>query len=208
MPYALDRATRQRIYAAFDRATSARTYDLDGRLRVELTPVSKVGVFSYLGSEIGEAGLDPSLEYKLLRPAEELAKAASSANGVPLLSQHVPMSADDHNRSVVVGSTLNDARYDDPYLLVSIVIWDGDAIAAIEDGSQCELSGGYHHVVDMKKGVYNGEMYDGVQKNLAFNHVALVEVGRNGSDVAVADAAPLWLREERWLRRFERANCA
>jgi uncharacterized protein len=143
----------------------------------------------------------------LLRPAEELAKGAASANGVPLLSHHLPMGADDHDRSIVVGTTMGDARFEDPYLLVSLTVWDGDAIAAIEDGSCRELSGGYRHVVDMTPGVYRGQSYDGVMTNLSFNHVALVEVGRNGSDVAVADEAPLWLREERCLRRFEARFC-
>jgi len=204
--YALDRATRSRIYGAFDRATSARTYDADGRLRVELTPISKADVFGYLGKEIGVPGLDPARTYQLLRPAEELERAAATANGVPLLSQHVPMSADDHQPDVVVGSTLNDARFEDPYLLVSIVVWDGSAIAAIEDGSCRELSGGYRHTVYMTPGVDRGS-HDGVMTDLTFNHVALVEVGRNGPDVAVADEAPMWLREERWLRRFVERYC-
>jgi hypothetical protein len=207
MSYALDRATRQRIYRAFDRSPSARIYDLDGRLRVELCPISKVCVAPYLGKEVGAPGLDPEGTYYLLRPAEELAKAAASANGIPILSRHIPMGADDHDRSVVVGSTLNDARLEGAYLVVSVVVWDGDSIAAIEDGTCRELSGGYRHEVEMTPGVYGGQRYDGIMRALVFNHIALVEVGRNGSDVAVLDAAPLWLREERWLRRFELAYC-
>jgi hypothetical protein len=76
---------------ALDRTTSGRTYDLDGRLRVEASRISKAAVNPYLGREIPDfatLGLDPSRTYQLLRDPDELRCAAPTFNNLPLLSQH------------------------------------------------------------------------------------------------------------------------
>ncbi len=176
---------------ALDKA-SVRSYDTDGRMRVELTPISKANVCPYKGDEIPDyasLGLDPSRVYLLLRDPKELEKAATSANGVPLLIVHKPTSADDHPRELTVGATGTDAVFDAPYLKNSLMIWDGEGIAGVESDEQKELSAGYHYVADMTPGEYEGESYDGVMRDIEFNHVALVEEGRAGSDVLVMDAA-------------------
>ncbi len=41
----------------------------------------------------------------------------------------------------------------------------------------------------MTPGSYNGEAYDGVMRDIAGNHVALVVQGRAGADVLVNDSA-------------------
>ena len=79
---------------AFDR--SARHVDVDGRLHVAASHISKAAVNPYYGREIPGAdtlGLDPARVYQLLRDPEELAKAAPTFNNLPLLSKHVPVSA-------------------------------------------------------------------------------------------------------------------
>lgn len=170
----------------------ARSYDQDGRLRVRVSHVSKACVNPYNGREIPyaeELGLDPNKVYKLLRDPEELAKSAPTWNGVPLLITHRPLSANDHQRNITVGSLGTDAVFRAPYLDNSLMIWDGQAIAAIESGEQRQLSGGYHYTADMTPGVWNGIAYDGVMRDIRGNHVALVETGRAGSDVLVMDSA-------------------
>lgn len=177
---------------AFDKA-SARTYDTDGRMRVELTPISKANVCPYKGDEIpgyAELGLDPSKIYRLLRDPKELEKAAKTSNGVPLLIVHKPTSADDHPRELTVGATGTDGVWRAPYLMNSLSVWDGEGIAGIESEEQKELSSAYHYVADMTPGEYEGEPYDGVMRDIDFNHVALVVEGRAGPDVLVMDAKP------------------
>lgn len=177
---------------AFDKA-SVRSYDADGRMRVELTPISKANVCPYKGDEIPNyeaLGLDGSKVYRLLRDPQELEKAAKTANGVPLLIVHKPTSADDHPRELTVGATGTDAIWDAPYLKNSLSIWDGEGIAGIESEEQKELSSAYHYVADMTPGDYEGESYDGVMREIEFNHVALVVEGRAGPDVLVMDAKP------------------
>jgi len=179
-----------RISLALDRA-SIREKDTDGRLHVDLTPISKATVNPYLGSEIpgaDELGLDASKVYQLFRDPKELEKAASTFNNLPLLSKHVPVSADDHPKDIVVGSTGTDAVFEAPYLKNTLVVWTADAIASVESGKQKELSCAYRYRADMKPGTFEGQSYDGVMRDIVGNHVALVREGRAGPDVVVGDS--------------------
>jgi len=175
---------------ALDNA-SVRSYDGDGRLHVSKTPISKANVCPYLGREIPNAealGLQPDKLYQLLRDPEELRKAAPTANNLQLLYKHKPVSAADPSKELTVGSTGTDAVFEPPYLYNSLVVWDKDAINGIETNAQKELSAGYYYRADMTPGTYEGVSYDGVMRDIRFNHVALVVDGRAGSDVVVGDS--------------------
>lgn len=176
---------------AFDK--SMRSVDRDGRLRVTLSNISKATVSPYRGNEIPDSellGLDPGRVYYLLRDPEELAKAAQTFNSIPLLSRHVPVTVDDHQPDLVVGAMGTDAVFNAPYLQNSLIVWEAVAIAGINSEQQCELSCAYRYTADMTPGVYDGVKFDGVMRNLIGNHVALVESGRAGPDVVVADSNP------------------
>ena len=156
---AADRGDKSRAIAtderriAFDK--SVRTYDQDGRLQIKLTNLSKANICPYFGSEIPNAdalGLDAEKQYMLLRHPDELAKAAHTFNGLPLLNTHIPHSAADPQKDSVVGSTGSSAQFVAPYLMNSLVVWDGDAIAGIENNEQRELSCGYYYKADMTPG--------------------------------------------------------
>lgn len=193
---AFDRATLRaaatRAIFALDRS-SVRTIDRDGRLHVAVANISKSNVCGYLGSEIPNAdklGLRSDRVYNLLRPADELAKAAKTFNNLPLLSVHVPVTADDHRPDLVVGSTGTDAKFSDPYLTNSLVVWSAAAIAGIESGEQGEISAAYRYTPVMAPGTTAGGVhYDGVMLDIVGQHVALVDHGRAGPDVVVGDSA-------------------
>jgi hypothetical protein len=55
------------------------------------------------------------------------------------------------------------------------------------DSGKKELSIGYRCLYDIVSRVYNGVKYDAIQRQIRGNHVALVEEGRSGHDVAVLD---------------------
>lgn len=176
---------------ALDRGT-VRSKDEDGRLHLAVTNISKANVCGYLGSEIPDAdklGLKPDQIYQLLRCPEELEKSASTFNNLPVLTEHVPVTAEDHRPDIVVGSTGTDATFDAPYLRASMVIWAAPAIELIESGRQKEISSAYRYEADMTPGTYEGVNYDGVMRNIRGSHVALVENGRAGPDVRAADSA-------------------
>lgn len=185
---AKDGVTIERL--AMDRG-SVRSYDQDGRMRVEKANISKATVNPYLGREIPDyqrLGLDADREYRLLRHPDELKKAASTFNAVPLLDTHVPVAAWDHPFGKVVGTTGTEAEFKDPYLTNALAIWTADAIDGIEREQQKELSCGYRYDADMTPGTWEGQPYDGVMRNIKGNHVALVKEGRAGPDVVVGDS--------------------
>jgi len=174
---------------AFDRApATVRRIDHDGRLRVSAAPISKAVVNPYLGSEIPDweaLGLDPDGVYNLLRDPEELREAAPTFNGIPLLSEHRPIAADDHPHDLVCGTTGSDCSFIDPYLRVTLTVWDQRAIDAIESGETAELSCAYRYTPDMTSGTFRGERFDLIMRELSANHVSLVDHGRAGEDCAI-----------------------
>lgn len=177
------------IAIALDRA-SVRSFDKAGHLHVEITNISKANICPYLGSEIPDGaalGLDPNRVYRLLRDPVELAKAAPTFTGKPLLLVHRPQTASDHSREITIGA-VGEAVFDAPYLRAPLSVWDGEAIDLIERGEQQELSCGYFYRADMTPGTYEGEAYDGRMVEIAGNHVALVSQGRAGPDVVVGDS--------------------
>jgi hypothetical protein len=190
---------------AFDR--SARRKDVDGRLHVDSSNISKATVNPYFGHEIPNwqtLGLDGEKIYQLYRDPEELKRAADSFNNIPLLSKHVPVSPEDHQPDLVVGSTGTDCVFEFPYLKNSLVVWESVAIAGIETRDQCELSCSYRYTPVMEAGTFEGVAYDGRMTNIIGNHVALVEVGRAGADVVVADSKPLNLQGTFTMTRKEK----
>ncbi|MCM6996533.1 DUF2213 domain-containing protein [Enterobacter asburiae] len=183
---------------AFDRA-SVRSFDGNGRLQVKLSNISKANVCPYFGREIPGAeklGLEPDKIYRLWRHPDELKKAAATFNNIPLLSIHTPDFPGDPPREYRVGVTHSNADFDGTYLTNGLSVWDDSAIAGIETEEQEELSSSYQYVADMTPGVTpNGEPYDGIMRDIIGNHVALVEKGRAGSDVLVADSLPPELKQ-------------
>lgn len=178
---------------AFDRA-SVRTIDVNGRLQISRTNISKANVNAYYGREIPrseELGLEPNKLYRLWRHPDELRKAAKTFNNIPVLSKHIPDFPTDPPNEFRVGVTHSNAEFDGTYLTVGMSIWDNSAIAGIESGEQRELSASYKYVADMTPGVTpDGEPYDGVMRDIFGNHEALVPDGRAGPDVLVADSLP------------------
>lgn len=188
---------------AFDRGT-VRAYDKDGRLHVEITNISKAAVNPYVGKEIPDwkkLGLDPNKVYQLFRDPVELEKGAPTSNGMPVLLEHVAVTPDDHQPDIVVGATGTDAIYEAPFLRNSLVLWARDGIDAVESEEQKELSCAYHYRADMTPGVFDGQAYDGVMRDIVFNHVALVEEGRAGADVVVGDSMETILMSKKQLSR-------
>jgi hypothetical protein len=182
---------------AFDRG-SVRSYDADGRLHVAKTPISKSNVCPYYGAEIPgyEAlGLQPDKVYRLLRDPVELERGAATFARLPILSEHVPVTVDAPRPDLVVGSIGSEVVFAAPYLDADLCVWDATAIAGIETDKVRELSCAYRYVPVMEPGEFEGEPYDGRMTEIQGNHLALVEVGRAGSDVVVADANPFHFKE-------------
>lgn len=169
-------------------------------LHVTITPISKANVCPYLGGEVPDReslGLDAQRTYRLLRDPDELARAAPTFNRIPLVDafdetgrEHIQVSVASPKKEIVVGSTGSDAVFDTPNLRNNLVVWDAKAIRGVEDDTRREISSAYYYRADMTPGMFEGEPYDGVMRDIRGNHVALVRAGRAGPDVAVGDAKP------------------
>lgn len=185
---------------AFD-ASSARTVDENGFLHVTSSHITKATVNPYYGREIPgwqAAGLDPEKIYYGLRDPRELQKSLRTWEGLPLHIEHHIDSADEPRKLTRVGAVGTGAVWNAPYIDAPLTVWDRAAIDAIEDRSFRELSCAYRYDPDFTPGRYEGVEYDFVMRNIRGNHVALVEEGRAGPDVVVADAA-LWGEDaEEW----------
>ena len=181
---------------AFDR--SARRIDADGRLHVDRSHISKATVNPNYGNQIPgyEAlGLQPDTVYRLFRDPVELERGAATFARLPILSEHVPVTVDTPRPDLVVGAIGSEITFTPPYLDADLCVWDATAIAGIETDKVRELSCAYRYVPVMESGEFEGQPYDGRMTEIQGNHLALVEVGRAGSDVVVADRNPFILKE-------------
>jgi len=167
---------------------SKRQTDVNGYLLVRDNPITKVGVFPYLGREIGAP--DPDRIYMVYRPQEELEKpeTIASANLVPWIDEHEFLGKDGTppEKKGVQGTTGESARFDYPYIRNSIRAYSGFMQNLIDRG-KVELSPSYRCWYDFTEGVFDGKQYQVIQRDIFFNHLASVKEGRTGPDVAVQD---------------------
>lgn len=151
-------------------------------------PISKIGVFSYLGRSISP-DCEPNKIYKVYRPAETLAESVATWDNPPkpLIEDHEMLGEGftDVDERPMQGIIYNPV-YDDGVLYADIAVYTENMKKAIEGGKK-ELSLGYFCNYRKESGVYNGEVYDYVQTDMVGNHCALVGAGRCGSDIKVFD---------------------
>lgn len=171
---------------------SARTNDINGWAEIKGNPISKVGVFPYSGAQISPE-LDPDRIYYVYRPEEELAdlETIESFKLIPWTDEHAMLGSEDDGltaaeRKGVQGVIGEDVYFEDGYLKANLKIFSNKLKSLIDSGKK-ELSIGYRCLYDLETGVYNGVRYDAIQRQIRGNHVALVEEGRSGHDVAVLD---------------------
>jgi hypothetical protein len=172
-------------------ALDRREKDLDGRLHVRDCRITSASVNPYLGREIPgfeSLGLEPGRIYHMYRDAAALKAAAPTFERVPLLIDHASTSADEPRKQLVIG-TVSNVRWQAPYLVADLTVWDAEGIEAIESGRQKDLSCGYRYVPEMNSGVApDGTPFDGRMLEIGANHVAIVSEGRV-PNAMVADRA-------------------
>ena len=171
---------------------SARQHDVNGWYEIEGNPISKAGIFEYLGSTINAP--QPDKIYRVYRPESELSDPAciQSFQLIPWVVEHDmlgegEMPAEKKGIEGVIGQ---DVFFDeDKQELKGNIKVFSDRLCELIDSGMKELSLGYKCQYDFTPGSVDGEHYDAVQRNLRGNHLATVEEGRMGKDVAVLDHA-------------------
>jgi hypothetical protein len=184
---------------AGDKSDSAKQYDINGFFEVMDNPVSKVGVFNYLGRSIPQevAKGNGGKMFAVYRPAEELSDPAciASLRLKPWIIDHT-MIGDGTEGTVQIEQkqargVTGERGWFDPEdglgtLKTNIMCWSEFLASAIAAG-KAELSLGYRCIYEYAPGVFNGVPYTYVQRRIRFNHLATVDDGRMGPEVAVMD---------------------
>ena len=143
-----------------------------------------IGVFRYL---------DKNKKFvQRLRDVDDVKAATASINCKPITLQHPNKPVDINNvKDLKVGMTANDATFDGLNNRVTVTITDKDAVDAIDRGEVKAFSMGYKCSVVENDGVWQGVHHDQQQKDIVYNHLALVTKGRAGDKVnfMVGDSA-------------------
>src|SRR5690606_24513163 len=164
----------------FDRSELSRPVKTDaGFLRAEAY-LTRAGVFEYVQP-------DGSVRREL-RPPEEVFREDSldTLKAVPLTLDHPDEPVTSKNvRDLAVGTIGTDIWPERSYVRGTVVVMDEAAIKAVESGRKKELSCGYNCELEMTSGVWEGQHFDAIQRNIRYNHVALVEAGRAGPEVGI-----------------------
>lgn len=180
---------------------SMRSRDINGYLQIRDNPLSKVGIFDYLGSEIPGAP-DPNRIYKVYRPAEELSRQETidSFKLMPFIDDHEILGdrGMPAERKGIQGTIGEQVYFDDPYLRGNIMIPSSAAQTLINNG-KTELSPCYGCDWVAGDGLFDGKPYQYTQRNIIANHLALVDEGRTGPDVAVQDSRSFSIDSSRLL---------
>ena len=166
----------------------SKTIDKSGFWFIPHNPISKVGVFDYLGSSISDE-CEPNKIYKVFRSGETLLGSVPTWDNPPkpFINDHEMLGegfTEVDNRPVQ--GVITNPVYEDGVLYADITVYSESLKEAIENGKK-ELSLGYFCKFEKQPGEYDGEHYDYVQTNMVGNHIALVDAGRCGSDVKVFD---------------------
>lgn len=167
----------------------AHTVDENGFIHIKDNPISKSGVFQYLGSNISP-DLEPDKVYNVWRPEEELnnPETIESFKLAPWIPYH-EMLGDKYTDAEdvgVQGVTGEDVYFKDGTLYSNLKLFGNDLKQSIKDGLK-ELSCGFGCVWQVISGTTpDGKSYDAIQKRIRGNHLASVPNGRMGKQVAVA----------------------
>lgn len=172
-----------------DNVTIAGTRKRDDGYLVADARVARTGIQIYLGSEVGRPDL---ATVRVYRPGSEVFSQDTlrSVAHRPVTNDHPDEAVSADNwKEHAVGQTGDEVTGEGIYIRVPLMVSDGETIGLIERGKR-ELSAGYSCNLDWTGGVTkDGDPYDAVQKNIRFNHVAIVRAGRAGSKIRIGDSA-------------------
>lgn len=164
--------------------------DINGYVTYYDVPMTKVGVFPYLGRTISPE-LEPDRVYMVLRPEEELTKSETlkSLEKIPFVNEHTMLGKDftPAEDKGIEGTTLTNVKVKLPLITNDLVAYTERVKNEIENNDKRDLSLGYRCKYELTPGIYNGQPYDAIQRDIRFNHIALVDEGRMGAECRVTD---------------------
>lgn len=171
-----DSLQRYDISDVGDRLDTALTED--GKIRARCC-ITNVGVFTYRNS-------DGTLRRELRCPEEVFKQdSVDSLNGVPVTNLHHGMVDASNEGSLKVGRLDSDVTSDAYHLYATVNVEDEESVKEVVNGAKRGLSAGYRCRLDWTSGTWMGVHYDCIQRDIRYNHVALVPKGRAGDDAVI-----------------------
>jgi hypothetical protein len=167
---------------------SVQRYDIGGLGKPERTPAgflrvdghpTKAGIFIYRNP-------DGSMRREF-RPPEEVFHTDSmrTLQLAPVTDDHPPANLTAENAAEYQRGAVGESVHQDGELMrAPMLVTDKKLISKMERG-KVALSCGYTCDVDDQPGEWRGQKYDAVQKNIRYNHLAVVDRGRAGADARV-----------------------
>lgn len=152
----------------------------------------RTGVQVYLGAEVGRDDLATVAVY---RPEVEVFSADSlrSLSHAPVTDDHPTSAVDAANwRTLAKGEVSADVLRDGHRLRIPLIVKDAATVAKVKGGKR-QLSAGYTCDLEWADGIAeDGTAYQAIQKNIRFNHLAIVDRARAGDEFRIGDGAATW----------------
>jgi hypothetical protein len=150
-----------------------------GFLKFPLSRLTRTGVFAYRDS-------NGKPRYELRHPDDVFdADSLATLSAAPVTDDHPKEMVNPANASKYTKGWLSDGVKvgSNKYVESSVVLADADVIKKAEEDGKEELSCGYTCDLEDESGEFEGQKYDVRQRNIRYNHVALVKAGRAGPEV-------------------------
>lgn len=144
--------------------------------------VTRTGVFLYQNP-------DGTIRRELRHPDDVWEnESIESMKLIPITNNHPQekLVSAENSKRLKIGHTGETVIRDDPHVMANIVITDQDGVDAVRKFGRKELSLGYTVDLDETPGEYNGEHYDARQRNIRYNHLAIVDKARAGNEARIA----------------------
>ncbi|EKR62268.1 PF09979 family protein [Leptospira weilii str. 2006001853] len=145
--------------------------------------LARAGVFQYVYPD-GRIVREAKLPEELFSP-----ETLASIPGRPICDGHPPISDNDglitdKNYSKYAKGSLGDSvEVKDGAIWVKETIWDAELKDSLKRGEKLQVSPGFRSRLDWTPGVFEGQGYDVVQREIRFNHSAHTGKGRGGESV-------------------------
>lgn len=136
--------------------------------------VTRTGVFQYVNN-------DGTIRHELRHPDDVFnADSLASLKLKPVTDNHPPELVNSDNANVyAIGSTGESVTIDENSVAIKFSVHRKDAIKKVANGKR-ELSLGYKLDLIEESGVWDGVPYTHRQKNIRYNHLAIVDQARAG----------------------------
>ena len=185
-------------YNNFVKNSKAPEYTAQGFLKIPAT-LAKVGIYNYTRED--------GVPRRELIPHEEVfnTESMNSLSDCPVTLNHPPEKVNPKNVNFYqVGHVAtNLKKRENKFIDGNTIVTSQNAIDEVtSDYGPVELSSGYTNDLIIEPGIYNGQHYDAIQRNIRYNHVAIVHRGRHGHDVKLSlnSLEPIFIEDKKMFK--------